>query len=120
MKNDDNHIQIAFGTQMRRKVNLSADCKPVLRDAKFGDIERFSPMEDNLCAPEGKRQRIQPHIASESPIEAYKGLQHSARLVKFKIILNHSTKLTFFLPNGEKRALLSPITIVSEIINVFL
>ena len=77
-------------------------------------------MEDNLCASEGKRQRIQPHIASKSPIEAYEGLQRSARLVKSEIILNHSTKLTFFLPNGEKRALLSPITIVSEIINVFL
>ena len=91
---------------MRRKVNLTAYCEPILRGAKFGDIERFFPVEDNLCTPEGKRQRIQPHIASESPIEANKGLQHSARLVKFKIILNHSTKLTFFLPNGEKRALL--------------
>ena len=46
MKNDDNHIQIAFGTQMRREVHLSADCKPVLCDAKFGDIERFFPVED--------------------------------------------------------------------------
>lgn len=102
MKNDDNHIQIAFGKQMRREVNLSAYCKSVLRDAKFGDIERLFPVEDNLCAPEGKRQRIQPHIASESPIETNKGLQHSARLVKFKIILNHSTKLTYFSSEWQK------------------
>ena len=102
MKNDDNHIQIAFGKQMRREVNLSAYCKSVLRDAKFGDIERLLPVEDNLCAPEGKRQRIQPHIASESPIETYKGLQRSARLVKFKIILNHSTKLTYFSSEWQK------------------
>jgi hypothetical protein len=102
MKNDDNHIQIAFGTQMRREVHLTAYCEPVLRDAKFGDIERFFPVEDNLCAPEGKRQRIQPHIASESPIEAYEGLQHSARLVKSEIILNHSTKLMYFSSEWRK------------------
>lgn len=69
-EHDGDCINITVGSNVGREIDLPAHSQPGMRDIQLGNPEPRAPMEEYLCAAEGKGEGVKTPASARHPVMA--------------------------------------------------